>query len=83
MVERQAKKSQCSAKKFYRRVCPMSSKYCGTVLIKQGTNDENKRKKDANFMGQCPTEPRQSWTFGNFTCQMGQKHSLDRTLKMK
>ena len=32
-------------------------------------------------MGQCPTELKQSGKFGNFMCQMAQKHSLGRTLQ--
>ena len=31
-------------------------------------------------MGQCPAEPKQCGTFGNFMCQMAQKCSLCRTL---
>ena len=58
----------------------MSSKYYGTGPINEGTNDEKKQETDANFMGQCPTEPKQSGTFGIFMCQMAQKCSLGRTL---
>ena len=41
----------------------MSSKYCGTMPIKQRTNDEKKKETDANFLGQCLTDPQQSETF--------------------
>ena len=43
---------------------PMSSKYCGTVLIKQGTNFGMIKK--IKRQGQCPTEPKQSGKIGNF-----------------
>ena len=43
---------------------PISSKYCGTVLIKQGTNDEKKKKKQMQISwDNVPLSP---GTFGNF-----------------
>ena len=34
-------------------------------------------------LGQCPTYPKFSGTFGNFMCQMAQKHCLSRAMRVK
>ena len=43
----------------------------GAVPYKQGTNDKN-----TSVLGQCPAKLKFSGTFGNFMCQMGQKHNI-------
>ena len=48
--------------------CPQSIVRPGAVPYKQGKNDENIRETNTNVLGQCPTKPKFSGTFGNFKC---------------